>query len=178
MKINFNEIGNLKAEEQEAIQYLMDVAQKIENEEIKSKETFCVRYKDYIVTGKWTTFGGGNSTLSGITEIIGWEWFEIKHKVMTATEKSLEISHRYAECDIDITFEASSKMAKWLLQTIYDKLDARRRAIKTDEGWDAYVPMKDIIEIINELNGTPVINAETFTDALKSVMEAQFGHLK
>lgn len=95
-----------------------------------------------------------------------------------ANEKAFEISRSFDEVLHDVTYEAASKMAQWLLQVVYDRIDAKRKAIKDDEGWDAYVSMKDVDIILNELNGTPIIKADEFDKALKDIANATFLSLK
>lgn len=77
MTIYPNKIKELPADKQAAIKHLLEEAANVDKKQISGNPTFSVKYNDYLVVGKWRLFGGGNETLNGIAEIIGWEWFEI-----------------------------------------------------------------------------------------------------
>ena len=49
---------------------------------------------------------------------------------------------------------------RYLLQSILDKIDAKRKVIRTDgDGWNAWVTMSDVIEVLNGF--LPITTKET-----------------
>lgn len=105
---------------------------------------------------------------------------------MKTKDKAREISQGNAEIEA-----AAMKMAKWVIQEAYDRIHAKKKLKKTDEGWLCYVSSEDIEDILNDLNGTrriymgddehslqPSPSTSVFDSALKAVGNAQFGHLK
>lgn len=85
-----------------------------------------------------------------------------------STEKVMQIAgcanctdYNKSRCQLQYGMKGCEKtkmlldFRKYILQKAYDMLDEKRKAIRTEDGWDAWVKMEDVDIILNELNGTP-----------------------
>ena len=71
----------------------------------------------------------------------------------------------------------NAKERKYLLQSILDRIDAKSFAVQTESGWQTVVKMKDVENVIDEVNREHDVSADVFANALKAVADAQFGFL-